>query len=306
MKKPLFVDINIKRLGDFVDNHQKIQKDLDDGSPVFSSVEFSINGACNRRCHFCPRVVKEDYPNIYKSLEMECYSALINDLQKIEYKGRISFSGFCEPLLTKNLHEYIAIARSRISDITIEVVSNGDPLLGKNGKNKLKNLFESGLNNIRISLYDGPEQRPYFEKMKKNLELNDGQFIIRNRYLKPDKSYGMTISNRAGSVNLKNEVFELKPLSEPLKQPCYDPFYKVLIDYDGSVLMCSNDWKKERIMGNIFQDSLINIWTNNLFLQTRKKLINCDRNHRPCNVCDVEGILNGKSAFDKWNSFISK
>ena len=209
-------------------------------------------------------------------------------------------------MLTKNLHEYISIARLRLPDIAIEIVSNGDPLLGKNGKNKLKELFESGLNNIRISLYDGPEQRPYFEKLKKDLELNDDQFIIRNRYLKPDKSYGMTISNRAGSVSLKNEVFELKPLSEPLKQTCHYPFYKILIDYDGSVLMCSNDWKKERIMGNIFQDSLINIWTNNLFLQTRKKLINCDRNHRPCNVCDVEGILNGKSAFDKWNSFISK
>ena len=52
----------IKRLDDFVSNHSKIQNDLEDGTPVFSSVEFSINGACNRRCFFCPRVDEEGYP----------------------------------------------------------------------------------------------------------------------------------------------------------------------------------------------------------------------------------------------------
>ena len=56
--------------------------------------------------------------------------------------------------------------------------------------------------------------------------------MIRKRYLGPEESYGITISNRAGSVELKNEVFELKSLDEPLKQPCYYPFYKVLIERD--------------------------------------------------------------------------
>ena len=305
MKKPLHIDINIKRIGDFVDQHLKVQEDLPDGTPVFSSVEFSINGACNRRCHFCPRVDPEKYPNLFKSLDYSVFENLINNLVDIKYKGRISFSGFCEPLLTKNLDEYIFLIKKKLPDNAIEIVSNGDPLTGKNGKDKLGKLFKSGLTNIRVSLYDGPEQRPYFEKIKKDLSLNDDQFIIRNRYLKPDKSYGMTISNRAGSVSLNNEVFELKPLEEPLRQPCYYPFYKVLIDYDGAVLMCSNDWKKERIMGNICNEKLSDIWKNNLFINTRKSLIKCDRSHSPCNLCDVEGTMNGESAFKKWKNFIS-
>ena len=64
MKKKLFTDINIKRIDNFLDQHLEKAKNLSNGVPPFSSVEISINGACNRRCHFCPRVVKEDYPNI--------------------------------------------------------------------------------------------------------------------------------------------------------------------------------------------------------------------------------------------------
>jgi len=305
MKKPLYVDINIKRLDDFVSHHTKIQKDLDDGTPVFASVEFSINGACNRRCAFCPRFNENDYPNLYKSLDINVFKNIIIDLKNIEYRGRLSFSGFCEPLLTKNLNHYIEIIKESLPESPIEIVSNGDPLTGKNGKKKLQDLFLSGLSNIRVSLYDGPEQRPYFEKLKKELGLSNDQFILRNRYLKPDKSYRMTISNRAGSVNLSNDVFELKALKTSLKQPCHYPFYKVLIDYDGALLMCSNDWKKERIMGNVHDESIIKIWKNDFFNKTRKSLSNCDRSHSPCNVCDVEGTMNGKTAFDKWNEFFT-
>ena len=31
-----------------------------------------------------------------------------------------------------------------------------------------------------------------------------------------------------------------------------------------------------------------------------------DRNHKPCNVCDVNGTLNGKKSFDKWKACLSK
>ena len=36
MKDPLHIDINIKRLDDFVTKHSQIQEDLEDGTPVFA------------------------------------------------------------------------------------------------------------------------------------------------------------------------------------------------------------------------------------------------------------------------------
>ena len=306
MKKKLYTDINIKRLDKFLDKHLENKPNLPSGFPPISSIELSINGACNRRCVFCPRVDENKYPNILDSLDIKIFQNLIQDLKKINFDGRMSFSGFCEPLLTKNLNDYIKIIRDGLPKVQIEIVSNGDPILAKNGLFKLKELYKAGLNNCRVSLYDGPHQIKLFENVKKQLKLNNEEFIIRKRYLGPEESFGITISNRAGSVEMKNEFFELKALKEPLKQPCYYPFYKVLIDHDGDVLICSNDWKKELPVGNIKNNSLIDIWSNSIFVGIRKKLMKGDRNHKPCNVCDVNGTLNGKKSFDKWKACLSK
>tara|TARA_B110001454_G_C12684955_1_gene419768 strand:- start:147 stop:1073 length:927 start_codon:yes stop_codon:yes gene_type:complete len=306
VKKKLFQDININRLDKFLDIHLENESSLPNGVPTFSSIEFSINGACNRRCFFCPRVDENKYPNILDSLNLNTFKKLIEELKQINFNGRMSFSGFCEPLLTKNLYEYVKIIRNNLPNVQIEIVTNGDPILAKNGRERIKKLFESGLNNCRVSLYDGPHQIKQFEDIKKEINLTDDQFMIRKRYLGPEESYGITISNRAGSVSLKNDFFELKPLEEPLKQACYYPFYKVLIDHDGDVLICSNDWKKELPVGNINNESFINIWSGKKFLELRAKLLQSDRNHSPCNVCDVNGMLNGKKSFDKWKSYFSK
>ena len=52
----------------------------------------------------------------------------------------------------------------------VKFLVNDDPLLAKNGKFRLKQLFDSGLDNIRISLYDGPHQINLFEDLKKLLQ----------------------------------------------------------------------------------------------------------------------------------------
>ena len=67
----------------------------------------------------------------------------------------------------KNLDVYIKSARSELPNILIEIVTNGDPLLAKNGKSRLKELYSSRLNNCRVSLYDGPHQIEQFESLKK-------------------------------------------------------------------------------------------------------------------------------------------
>ena len=38
----------------------------------------------------------------------------------------------------------------------------------------------------------------------------------------------------------------------------------------------------------------------------RKKLSCGDRTYKPCNVCDVNGTLNGKKSFDRWQKYFAK
>jgi len=303
-EKNLFIDKNIARVGDQIDQHISKTKNLKNDVPPFSSVEFSINGACNRRCVFCPRVDKSAYPNILNSLNMISFKKLIKDCISIDYEGRFSFAGFCEPLLTKNIDKYVLEIKSNLPKSKVEIVSNGDVLVKKNGSRLLNNLFKAGLDKLQVSLYDGPHQIKEMEKLRYDFKLSEDKFSIRKRYLGSEESHGITMSNRGGSIEYKTDHFELKPLTEPLKQPCYFPFYKVNIDHDGSVLMCSHDWKKDIIYGNINKDSLLTIWSNTKFNKTRKKLSCGDRNYKPCNVCDVDGRLNGFKSFKRWNNYL--
>ena len=78
--------------------------------------------------------------------------------------------------------------------------------------------------------------------------------------------------------------------------PCKFPF----IDYNGDVLMCSHDWGKKNILGNLNKKSFIEIWTSQVSNMSRKSLINGNRNFSPCDVCDVEGTLIGNEHSEAW------
>ena len=52
-----FIDPNIKRKSEIIQN--SLQFDKDNKVPLFSLVEISDSGTCNRACSFCPRSDKD-------------------------------------------------------------------------------------------------------------------------------------------------------------------------------------------------------------------------------------------------------
>ena len=54
------------------------------------------------------------------------------------------------------------------------------------------------MSTILISVYDGPEDVKKFQKLCEDVGLEKHRFVIRHRYLPPDKDFGITISNRGG------------------------------------------------------------------------------------------------------------
>ena len=51
---------------------------------------------------------------------------------------------------------------------------------------------------------------------------------------------------------------------------------------------------------------MLTIWSNAKFNEIRKRLSCGDRTYNPCNVCDVNGTLNGGKSFDRWQKYFSK
>ena len=293
-KKIIYLDKNIKRKSNII--RSSLQFFPESKIPMPSLIEISDSGTCNRKCSFCPRS-DDGYQDIKEFITTDLHTKLMNELSVLNYKGLIMYSGFNEPLLNKKIYENILQARTLVPESKIELITNGDVLNEK----RLVKLFESGLSTILISVYDGPDDVVKFQNMVDNVGLDKERYVIRHRYLPPEKDFGITISNRGGQM--KNASYPILPLNEKMSDPCNYPAYSFFLDYNGDVLMCSHDWGKKNILGNLNKNTLKEIWLSEISTSSRKKLISSNRSLSPCNVCDVSGELIGSSHSAAWKKF---
>ena len=199
-------------------------------------------------------------------------------------------------MLHKRIYQNISEARKFLPEAQIEIITNGDVL----NKDRLKKLFNAGLSTLLISVYDGPDEEKKFYKLCKDTGLKDEQYVIRNRYMSEEFSFGINLSNRSGMLN--NAEYKIPELKTALNKTCNYPAYTFFIDYNGDVQMCSHDWAKKYINGNVKKQKIKDIWLGHKFEYARKKLLLANRNFSPCNKCDVSGELIGSKHALKWKS----
>jgi len=287
-------DPNIRRKEGLIAQHLDQKASREDGPPLFSVLEFNLIDSCNRRCLFCPRKDAQLFPNSKAKLQLGLYQKIMAELNQLGYDGLLLFSAFCEPLLHPQLEKLILTAKASCPKARVEIVTNGDLL----NPGRLEALFGAGLDVLLISLYDGPDQAAKFEAMRQEAGLNQDQVLLRPRWLGPEEHFGMALSNRAGMVEI--EAAGVRRLTEPLQNRCFYPFYEMMVNTDGTVLLCPHDWGKRLKMGNLISSSVIEIWQSDLMKQVRLNLARPDRGFEPCLACDVKGTLMGESHFHKW------
>jgi radical SAM protein with 4Fe4S-binding SPASM domain len=295
MNKLKYYDKNIDRKLEIVKKSFQFFKNTK--IPMPSVIEISDSGTCNRKCIFCPRSDK-NYKDVKEFISTELHEKILQELSFHNYKGILVYSGFNEPLLNKNIYKNIYTTRKYLPKASIELITNGDAL----NLDRLKKLFFSGLSTLLISVYDGKKHFQKFERMRNLAGLQDTQCIIRNRYLSSKKNFGITISNRAGLM--KNAIHPIQPLKNSLSAHCYYPSYTFFIDYNGDVLMCSHDWGKKNILGNLNHGSIFEIWNSKKANTSRKSLLHSSREFSPCNVCDVKGDLIGSRHAKLWKKIL--
>ena len=287
MTKKKFVDPNIINKSKTVEGKIQFFNYKGKSLPLPTEIEISESGTCNRKCSFCPRSSPQ-FIDRKEFISNELNEKLCKELQSINYKGTVRYSGFVEPLIDKNIFNLINMVRKYLPKANIELVTNGDPLNLK----RLKSLFDNGLNKILISAYDGKYEANKLKNLCIDAKLKKDQYIVRHRYYSEDQDFGITLSNRAGEM--QNAEFSIPVLKEPLNQPCYIPSYTFFLDYQGDVLMCPHDWGKKIILGDLNKEEFLDIWFSVRSIKIRKMLNNSNRKFSPCNICDVEGTLMGE------------
>lgn len=260
-----------------------------ESSDILSSisvVDVSTTDLCNRTCVFCPRHDPSVYPNRNLRMTAEGSKTIAKRLQEINYSGAIAISGFGENLLNPELVEIVRNFREHNPKSFIECNTNGDPLK----VNKFKKLIDAGLDCLNINLYDGPEQVDKFNEMLKDIPSDKYKY----RAHWDSKDYGIIFNNRSGMIKWFGKV----DLNENKTKPCYYPFYKLFVDWNGDVLFCSNDWGRVRVIGNLLQQSIMEVWMSKQMEKVRLRLAEGNRNFKPCETCNVDGTLIGKPSFD--------
>ena len=288
--KPLFktIEVNIKRRTVIVDDILSTHKEV----PIPSWIELSIIDVCNRSCSFCPKSDPKVAPNTYQKMQMNLINKLTEELKEIKYKGSVVLCGYGEPMLHKDLN----LICKKLSEASfVEVVTNGDTLNPK----QIKNLYINNVNKLLISMYDGEHQIKKFKQMIEDSKVPKDFVILRDRWYDSKKDYGLKLTNRTGTISIgqQEEVGKYKK--------CFYPSYQFLIDWNGDVFLCPQDWQRRVTMGNMMQEHIFDIWTSKIMSKFRRNLIYGKRIESPCTLCNAEGTILGKNHANEWAKIYS-
>lgn len=245
---------------------------------TLQSVQINPTEMCNRTCSFCPRVDPAIYKNRKEFISTELCKIIGQQLSEFQFKGRVGFVGFGEPLLHDNLPECVSSIRTECPTVSwLEVNTNGDFLT----RDIATKLFDNGLTHLTISMYDSDETER-FNEMLKCIPLT---VTLRHSY-------------NTSNIQLVDRIGIVKQVSKNINRQCYIPFYKLFIDYNGDYLLCDQDWGRKSVKSNIHTTTIRDFWTNQL-VEERVNLIQANRQkNNPCDKCDVNGTLIGKESFD--------
>jgi len=143
-------------------------------------------------------------------------------------------------------------------------------------------------------MYDGPEQIQKFKDMIKKSGVPEDFIILRDRWYAKTENFGVKLTNRAGTIKTGNQI------ENGVHTICYYPSYQILIDWNGDVFLCPQDWQRRQTMGNMMQEDVFTIWNSKILKKYRIDLLQGKRCNNPCSSCNAQGTLLGINHAQKW------
>jgi len=268
--------------------------------PLFTRIQIQTVSWCNRSCAFCP---SGKFPVEKVFMPVEVYHRIINQLQALNYTGRISPYLMNESLLDKRLPGLIAYTREHCPESWIAINTNGDAL----SERLLDRLFEAGLNSLDVNAYDSPAQHAKHVSLVRRFTAQRGDITFRTGYSNPFFQ-GDTIPRSTKLLNCRDMSFweprflakiatpdlqnrsrnipGARQVAAPLPLGCPRPSQQMYVNYRGAAVLCCNDWRFEVVMGDTAQATLAEIWMNDKYQRYRHNLQQKNRAMSLCDTCD--------------------
>ena len=235
-------------------------------------------------------------------MNLKIVENIASQLEDLKFTGIVNISGTGEPLLTKYITDIVREFGKR--KIHVEIVTNGDVLISKKGPKLITDLYEAGLQQFVVSMYDGPEQISKFNNLFASCNISEDLYSLRDRWYDESEDYGLLYTNRAGNIGFEHLSDTAKQkLIKSGKSACFYTHYSMMIDWNGDALLCCQDMYNRTIkFGNVKNKLLIDIWKDKKLMKYRNRLKNGDRSLSPCKNCNANGQIFGINHAKIWSA----
>lgn len=263
------------------------------------AVYIDIFNKCNFTCSWCPT------GNFLKpavgqgEMNLKLFEKIVSDfacfVQKAGKKIKtLNLFWMGEPLLNKDLCTMIRVAKKACISERIMISTNGSPLTKLNSQK----LVESGVDLVSISFY-GNSNDDYrllhksmdFDKIVKNARSllsfrNKMEYptpLVAAKLFERDSTLEDLLVNKLKCVDVvayespfnwnseyNNETGHMVRITSPgPMEVCPSPWFVMSIGWDGHVGVCCADWKYNIDVGNLNENSVIDVWNGEKLVHIR-------------------------------------
>lgn len=282
--------------------------------PIHLDIE--ATSACNFLCTMCPRTEMMEKKTFWKveNFDMKSYENIITTGVPLGLKS-VKFQYLGEPLVNKHLVKMIKFAKKAgVEDVMFN--TNASLLDEK----KSREIILSGVDKIFFS-FDSPYREEFnkirvkgdydlvlkniknFMKVKKELKsdtpITRVQMVLMKDNQRGWEDFQKLFSNLVDTIayidyldhgiqNKHKEKGVVKIGSRKKKFCCPQLWQRMFVHPDGVVTPCCLDSSREMVMGNIKENSIKDIWKNELYQDMREKHMNGKIDEIPtCRKCPL-------------------
>lgn len=262
------------------------------------SILIETFNVCQGECKFCPyKDIRATEEPIY--LDYERYKELIEEISRHDVK-RLTLFNNNEPLIDKRIFDFIKYARDKLDKMEITLSTNGILLT----KELLYKLKEAGLTYLYVSIPSVNDEY-YTELMGRSIkkllniltDIKDKELIKMIRIAVPKTKYydHESLKQQLGQYLICVWDLEYKENWNIQKKfnsivdeivytgPCDRPLDQMVISSNGNVIICCRDWNYENVVGNIYDNTIYDIWHNKIMKKIQRLII--EQNYNAIDCC---------------------
>jgi len=251
---------------------------------------------CNLSCDFCPQSLEdyEDRTGKRQDMPLDLWRKVMDEVATLKIKS-LKLYFFGEPLLHHDIGDMVVIAKKACE--RVELTTNGMALT----RNKSASLIEAGLDYLRVSIYPDiarPEtvirNVSYLRELRDALGLTKpvlcAKVFTRAEAERIRPFYESIVDEIAveGLHTIGSEFVQISQQEKDDRKACPYPFYNLVVKSNGDVVPCCVAWEDSLVVGNVREQTLLEIWQGEKLARIHRLHLEGRRNElAACAKCDT-------------------